>query len=88
MIDEIHLQYPFMGSRRVRTELAKKGHKVNRKRIVRIMREMGIGAIYPKPKTTLANKAHKVYRDRTHYCDCFGTLCSIYSYCLYTGAKC
>ena len=61
MIDEIHLQYPFMGSRRIRTELAKKGHNVNRKRIVRIMRDMGIGAIYPKPKTTLANKAHKVY---------------------------
>lgn len=39
----------------------KKGHNVNRKRIVRIMREMGIGAIYPKPKTTLANKTHKVY---------------------------
>ncbi|HHF0540223.1 TPA: IS3 family transposase [Vibrio alginolyticus] len=61
MIDEIHLQYPFMGSRRIRTELAKKGHNVNRKRIVQIMRDMGIGAIYPKPKTTLANKAHKVY---------------------------
>ncbi len=61
MIDEIHLQYPFMGSRRIRTELMKKGHNVNRKRIVQIMREMGIGAIYPKPKTTLANKAHKVY---------------------------
>ncbi|MBE4617169.1 hypothetical protein BOO90_19475 [Vibrio navarrensis] len=30
MIDEIHLQYPFMGSRRIRTELAKKGHSVNR----------------------------------------------------------
>lgn len=50
MIDEIHLQYPFMGSRRIRNELIKKGHKVNRKRIVRIMRDMGIGAIYPKPK--------------------------------------
>ncbi len=61
MIDEIHLQYPFMGSRRIRTELAKKDHHVNRKRVVRIMREMGIGAIYPKPKTTLANKAHRVY---------------------------
>ncbi|MGY5769993.1 IS3 family transposase [Vibrio cincinnatiensis] len=61
MIDEIHLQYPFMGSRRIRNELIKKGHKVNRKRIVRIMRDMGIGAIYPKPKTTIANKAHKVY---------------------------
>ena len=61
MIDEIHLQYPFMGSRRIRSELAKKGHNVNRKRVVRIMRDMGIGAIYPKPRTTLANKAHKVY---------------------------
>lgn len=61
MIDEIHLNYPFMGSRRIRNELIKKGHKVNRKRIVRIMRVMGIYAIYPKPKTTLANKSHKVY---------------------------
>ncbi len=61
MIDEIHLQYPFMGSRRIRTELAKKGHSVNRKRVLRLMRDMGIGAIYPKPKKTLANKAHKVY---------------------------
>ncbi|NOE48049.1 IS3 family transposase [Vibrio cholerae] len=61
MIDEIHLQYPFMGSRRIRNELAKKGYSVNRKRVVRLMRDMAIGAIYPKPKTTLANKAHKVY---------------------------
>ena len=42
MIDEIHLQYPFMGSRRIRTELAKKARHVNRKRIVRIMREMDL----------------------------------------------
>ncbi|GAL10950.1 mobile element protein [Vibrio astriarenae] len=61
IIDEIHLQYPFMGSRRVRTELAKKGINVNRKRVIRIMRDMGIRAIYPTPQTTLANKAHKVY---------------------------
>ncbi len=61
IIDEIHPQYPFMGSRRIRNELIKEGYHVNRKRIVRIMREMGIGAIYPKPKTTIANKAHKVY---------------------------
>lgn len=61
MVDEIHLQYPIMGSRRIRTELAKKGYNVNCKRVVRIMRDTDIGAIYPKPKTTLANKAHKVY---------------------------
>ncbi len=61
IIDEIHIQYPFMGSRRVRTELARRGHNVNRKRVIRLMRDMSIGAIYPKPKTTLTNKAHKVY---------------------------
>ncbi|CAK2439811.1 transposase [Vibrio crassostreae] len=39
----------------------KKAITLNRKRVVRLMRDMGIGAIYPKPRTTLANKAHKVY---------------------------
>ncbi|TFH92015.1 IS3 family transposase [Vibrio ouci] len=61
IINEIHLRYPFMGSRRIRNELINKGHNVNRKRIVRVMRDMGIGAIYPKPKTTIANKVHKAY---------------------------
>ncbi|AUI88054.1 transposase [Vibrio azureus] len=61
MIDEIHLQYLFMGSIRIRNKLTKKGHNVNRKRVVRLIRDMGIGAIYPKPRTTLANEAHKVY---------------------------
>ena len=56
MIDEM-----FMGNRRIRTALAKKGYSVNLKRIVRIMRDMGIEAIYSKSKTTLSNKAHKVY---------------------------
>lgn len=48
MIDEIHLQYPFMGSRRIRTELAKNGHSVNRKRVVRLMRDVGIGGYLPQ----------------------------------------
>jgi|GEM_PF-2985686 len=61
MINEIHLQYPCIDSRRIRTELVKKGHNVNRKRIVRIMRDMVIGAICPNPKTKQANKARKVY---------------------------
>ena len=75
IIDEIHLQYPFMGSRRIRTELAKKGHNVNRKRVIRIMRDMGIGAIYPKPKTTLANKARLCCLIRRE--DMVATCCSI-----------
>ena len=61
LIDEIHLKYPFMGSRRIRNELAKRDKHVNRKRIVRIMTEMRIRAIYPKAKTTIPNKEHKVY---------------------------
>ena len=60
-IDEIHLQYPFMGSRRIRNELAKLDHNVNRKRITRIMLHMGIHAIFPGRKTTKPNKDHKVY---------------------------
>lgn len=50
-----------MGSRRIRLELAKKGKSVNRKRVVRIMRQMGIAALYPKPRTTVPNIAHKIY---------------------------
>ena len=61
LIDEISLKHPFMGSRRIRTELAKEGKIVNRKRITRLMREMNIRALYPKPKTTRPNKDHKIY---------------------------
>ena len=61
LIDEIHLKYPFMGSRRIRNELAKRDKHVNRKRIIRMMTEMRIRAIYPKVKTTIPNKEHKVY---------------------------
>ena len=61
MIDEIHLKYPFMGSRRIRIALDKQGQKVNRKRVMRLMQAMGIYALYPKPRTTIANKSHKIY---------------------------
>jgi putative transposase len=61
MIDEIHLEYPFMGSRRICTELVKQGIKINRKRVVRLMLAMGIGAVYPKQRTTFADKSHKIY---------------------------
>ena len=51
-IDELHLHYPLMGSRRIVGELADKGFTVNRKKVQRLMRLMGIWALYPKPKTT------------------------------------
>jgi len=61
LIDELHLERPVRGSRTMVDRLLDKGFKVNRKRIQRLMRLMGIEAIYPKPKTSLRNKKHKVY---------------------------
>ena len=44
LIDEIYLQWPFYGSRRMRDELEERGHTVNRKRVQRLMRQMGLRA--------------------------------------------
>lgn len=61
LIDEIHLEFPFYGSRRIRDELDDRGHRVNRKRVQRLMRLMGLEALHPKPKTTKPGKGHKIY---------------------------
>lgn len=50
-----------MGSRRITDELGDKGLVINRKRVQRLMRLMGIAAIYPKPSTSKAAKGHKIY---------------------------
>ena len=55
-IDELYLQYPFYGSRKIAVELG-----CNRKRIQRLMRCMGLQAIYRKPRTTQPSAAHKKY---------------------------
>jgi len=55
-IDEIHTEYPFMGNRRIVSELAGAGMVVNRKKVMRLMRQMGIYALYPKKKTTIKDK--------------------------------
>ncbi len=55
-IDKQYLKTPFYGSRRMADELG-----YNRKRIARLMRLMGIEAIYPKPRTTLRGRGHKIY---------------------------
>lgn len=60
-IDRCHLKYPFYGSRRIRDWLEDEGLLVNRKRVQRLMRTMGLVALYPKRNLSLANKAHKVY---------------------------
>jgi len=60
-IDQVHLKYPFYGARRIRDWFDDHGMKVNRKRIQRLMRLMGIEALYPKKKTSLPGKGHKIY---------------------------
>jgi putative transposase len=60
-IDECHLKHPYYGSRRVRDWLEDHGHPVNRKRVQRLMRQMGIMALYPKRNLSRRNQAHKVY---------------------------
>ena len=61
LIDEIHLQYPFYGSRRIRDELEDRGHVVNRKKVQRLMRQMGLQALYPRRRTSQPGKGHKIY---------------------------
>ena len=51
-IDEMHLKRPYYGSRRIRDELNETGYKINRKRVQRLMRLMGIVALYPKKNTS------------------------------------
>lgn len=60
-IDAIYLRLPFYGSRRIRDELAKQGWFVNRKRVQRLMRQMGLQAIYPRRMTSRPAPGHGVY---------------------------
>lgn len=61
LIDEIHLKRPFLGSRRIRDELIDQGYPVNRKKVQRLMRKMGITALYPKPSTSRPSIGHRIY---------------------------
>lgn len=60
-IDEMHMKRPFYGSRRLRDWLQAEGHEINRKRVQRLMRQMGIAALYPKKNTSKPGKGHKIY---------------------------
>lgn len=61
LIDEIYLQWPFYGSRRIRNELGRRGFVINRKRVQRLMQRMGLQAIYPRERTTRPAPGHKIY---------------------------
>jgi putative transposase len=60
-IDELFTAWPFLGSRRLATLLRADGHAINRKRVQRLMRQMGIAALGPKPRTTTPAPGHKIY---------------------------
>ena len=61
LIDRQFLDTPFYGVRQMAWHLKNQGHKVNKKRIRRLMRLMGLMPIYQKPNTSRPNKAHKTY---------------------------
>jgi putative transposase len=61
LIDEIYTRHSFFGYRRITAALRNLGHVVNGKRVQRFMRLMGLEAVYPKKKTSLASKEHRVY---------------------------
>jgi putative transposase len=60
-IDGIHLVWPFYGSRNIRNELWARGYDVGRDRVRRLMRLMGIEALYAKPKLSQAHPGHQKY---------------------------
>ena len=60
-IDALYLKYPFYGSRQMMRHLASEGVRVGRHRVRRLMRLLGLEAIYRKPRSTVANPEHRVY---------------------------
>jgi putative transposase len=61
LIDREYTARPFLGSRRLTEWLIGRGESVNRKRVQRLMRVMGLEAIYPKPKLSAAGRGHQIY---------------------------
>lgn len=61
LIDEEYTRHPFYGSRKMVLWLHRQGHEVNRKRVQRLMRRMGLQSVAPKPNTSRPAPSHKVY---------------------------
>ena len=60
-IDALHLEHPFAGARMLRDFLNQESLRVARKRVARLMRKMGIEALYRKPNTSRRHPGHRVY---------------------------
>lgn len=61
MIDEQFLSTPYYGSRQMARHLRRKGYCVSRKRVRRLMKLMGLKAVYQSPKTSVGHQGHKIY---------------------------
>jgi putative transposase len=61
LLDQEYTAHPFLGSRRLTAWLIEQGEEVNRKRVQRLLRVMGLEAIYPKPRLSSSQPGHKVY---------------------------
>ena len=61
LIDQQYTRTPFYGWLRMTIYLRKQGHAINPKRVRRLMHKMGLQAVYPKRRTTIAAPGHKVY---------------------------
>jgi putative transposase len=61
LIDEQHLETPYYGARQMTRHMRRQGYRVSRKRIGRLMRLMGLSAIYQKPNTSKPNLRHKIH---------------------------
>ena len=60
-LDELHLDYPFAGSRMLRDFLNREGVSIGRRHVTRLMKRMGISAIYRRPNTSKPAPGHKIY---------------------------
>lgn len=60
-MDQLHMQYPFVGSRMMRDLLNRQGHHIGRRYTRTLMKKMGINALYRKPNLSKANQAHRKY---------------------------
>ena len=60
-IHEIWLEMPFYGYRRITAELRRRGYVINEKRVIRLMKEMNIQALYPRPRTTIKAAKDPIY---------------------------
>jgi len=62
LLDKLHIKHPWMGTRSLRDQVNRRvDYTVNRKRIQRLMRKMGIHAVYCKPRTSIPGKGHKIF---------------------------